>query len=314
MADETNDLGFITEMEVSELDTSSLTEEEKANLSNDGHIDFGKAPETETDKEEKPVKNKDDQPEETVPPVKENEETGPSENEIALQKERDIAEKRRKDTEKSFQAERQKNIKLQAELDRRKTESPRKSVKPKDDADLLFGEDEDGEITVDDGSQVTKDQNGDTEVQTTLEEIKQKQEELEQSQIEAEKQRAIDAWSVAEEKAKVDKADYQEVVYDVFYKAFEASPAVQEKFAAKGSTPEAAYELGLELKKYEDALGGKKPETKIEGDNTADTNKPKEAKLDPTQALRDNSSSTAAKTPQLTNNVVSAVNDALAFL
>jgi len=219
-------------------------------------------------------------------------------------------EKRRKDTEKAYQAERQERLRLEKEL-AKKDESSQKPPEDKNDEDdenLLFDVDDPD----DDGKDPEK------ETKPTDDSVKAKLEEVEQKTEELEKKQALEAWERASDKVREDHKDFDEVVYQNFYKAFETSPKVQEKFREKGSTPEAAYELGLEIKKYNDAISGDTKSNEKTDDTgsqqtgeNAETQKPPEQKadLDPSDALGGNSSGSA---PSTSPDAGDAVEQALA--
>lgn len=314
MADEAKDLEFIDELEGSELSADGLSDEEKTNLTNDGHSEFGDEVSKDEDKSEK----KDDQKkvDTTSKDDKKSEESSAAEKDQSdkdaeWQAKLDANEKRRSDTEKAFQKEHQEKLDLQRKLDKQKKESSlkkKKVQKPKDDADLLFGDEEPG---IDPDGDKNIDTEGDSEIKEKLEGIEQKQEEQEKRQEELEKQRRLDVWEAEVEKVKVDKPDFNEVVYGVFHSAFETSPEVKAKFAEKGSTPAAAYEIGLELKGYKDALEGKKVEKKSAKVEEKDTEK--EEGIDPTEALGGNSTG-KSKPSTNTNDIRSDIDEALDFL
>jgi hypothetical protein len=301
MTDENKDLEFIKELTDGSVEKEeTFTEEEKANFNNDGHTDFDdEAPSTETKSEKKDDKKKPEASKKKEEPKGEE----LSDNEKRLQGELESTEKRRKDTEVAFQAANQEKIRLQAIVDKQKTESTPKpgATGEEDEESLLFGTDDpDGETKKGDGPTKAEPKE-ETVTKAELDDVKRRQDE-------AETQRNIDNWKTEVDKVKADGKhdDFDFIVYDIFNEALETSPAVQEKFEKKGSSPEAAYELGLEIKKYKDALDGKKNDDNKEeviGDPEEE-----EEELDPSSALGGNSAGTSTKPSSSPTNVVSNVN------
>ena len=306
MAEEKDGMEFLDEIGDSELGVDGLSDEEKANLDNDGHIDFGEEASISDDDSDGKGK-KDEKPDASSEESKENESDKPDNKD--LQSELEKIEKRRKDTEKAYQAEHQARLKLEKELDeakKQKESSQEEDDDDDDDENLLFDVDDPDDEEGNDSDKEEKPT--DDSVKAELDEVKQKTEELEKKQ-------ALEIWERASDKVREKHTDFDEVVYDHFYKSFEASPKIQEEFRKKGSTPEAAYELGLKIKGYNDALEGNKEKTDDTGSQQSaeDTNKAK-AGVDPSEALGGNSSGSTAKPSSSFNDASDAVAAALAEL